>query len=166
MSTQSTTAPQLFLLDSQKDFQEFAIQLAKQTRRYIYILSRDLDASVYGTHEFVETISTLARDNRYTEIKILVKNTRELAETSHPLVKLTQRLPNKITLQKLKIKPNNTNIKFIIYNTQQLLYKADEEGYLGFANFNAATEIKRLRETFDYVWGYGEPEEYLQTLSI
>jgi hypothetical protein len=166
MSTQSTTDPQLFLLDSQNDFQEFALKLAQQARRYIFILSRDLDARVYGTQEFVDTISILARDNRYTEIKILVKNTRELAESSHPLVKLAQRLPSKITLRKLKVEPDNADMGFMICDTQQLLYKADEAAYVGFANFNAATEIKHLRDAFDYVWGYGEPEEYLQTLNI
>ena len=47
-----------------------------------------------------------------------------------------------------------------------LLYKNDDRVFQGFANFNAAVEVKRFREVFDYVWQYGEAEPELQVLHI
>ena len=38
--------------------------------------------------------------------------------------------------------------------------------FQGFANFNAAAEVKRFREVFGYVWQYGEAEPELQVLHI
>ena len=102
MSKQSETSAQLFLLEDHADFQDYAIKLATQARRNIAILSRDLDASVFGSEAFVDAISELARDSRDTEIKILVKNTRHLVEIGHKLVKLSQRLSSKIRSWKLK----------------------------------------------------------------
>lgn len=166
MSKQSETGAQLFLLENHADFQEYALKLTAQTRRNIVILSRDLDASVFGTEEFVELISELARSSRYAEIKILVKNTRHLVETGHRLAKLSQRLSSKISLRKLAVEPDNADMGFMLCDTNALLYKNEEDNYQGFANFDAAVEVKRLRDTFDYVWEYGEIEPDLQVLSI
>lgn len=166
MSEVSSVSNDLFLLDSQQDFQEHALKLLAQTRRSIAILSRDLDEPIYGTKEFVQAISNFARSSRYAQIQILVKDTKPLVESGHNLAKLHQRLSSKILLRKLTLEPQNTDMGFLLCDTDALLYKNDEATYKGFANFNAAVEVKRLRETFDYIWQYGEPEPELQTLHI
>lgn len=166
MSEASSVSPELFLLHSVGDFQVESLKLVQQTRRSIAILSRDLDQLVYGSSEFVEALSNFSRTSRYAQVQILVKNSKQLVETGHQLAKLHQRLSSKIMLRKLTVGPQNTDMGFMLCDTDALLYKNDESSYKGFANFNAAVEVKRLRETFDYIWQYGEPEPELQQLFI
>jgi len=166
MSEVSSVSVDLFLLNSQQDFQQESLKLLTQARRSIAILSHDLDEPVYGSNEFVQAISNFARSSRNAQVQILVKDTKPLVERGHGLAKLHQRLPSKILLRKLTVEPQNTEMGFMLCDTNALLYKNDDANYKGFANFNAAVEVKRLRETFDYIWQYGEPEPELQVLNI
>jgi hypothetical protein len=166
MSEISSVSSDLFLLDSMQDFQEHSLKLLAQSRRTIAILSRDLDNAIYGSDEFIQSMSNFVRSSRYAQVQILVKNTKPLVETAHKLAKLHQRLSSKILLRKLTVEPENTDMGFMLCDTNTLLYKNDETAYKGFANFDAAVEVKRLRETFDYIWQYGEPEPELQVLHI
>lgn len=166
MSEVSQTSPHLLLLDGLTDFQEQSLKLVAETNRNIAILSHDLDEPVYGSEEFVDAISELARSSRYVEIQILVKNTKPMIEASHKLARLSQRLSSKIILRKLVVEPDDTDMGFMLCDNTGLLYKNDDAVYKGFANFDAAVEIKRLREVFNYIWQYAEPELELQVLHI
>lgn len=166
MSTVSSVSPGLFLLSSLRDFQTESLKLIQQSRRSIAILSHNLDPLLYGTSEFVQAISDFVRTSRYAQVQILVKNTGSLVETGNKLAKLHQRLSSKVTLRKLIVEPQNTEMGFMLCDTSALLYKNDDASYKGFANFNAAAEVKRLRESFDYIWQYGEPEPELQQLHL
>ncbi|MES2674432.1 MAG: hypothetical protein V4660_09330 [Pseudomonadota bacterium] len=166
MSTQSPTSPDLFLLDCAEDFHSFALKILAQSRRNICILSRDLDPAIFNTEEFVDTLSLIARNNRHAQVKVLVKDTQPLLENGHKLVKLAQRLPSKINIRKLTQEPDDKKIGFILCDTHGLVYRNDEAAYKGFANYNAATEVKHFREIFDYIWQYAETEPELQQLHI
>ena len=166
MSEISSVSPDLFLLNSAQDFQEQSLKLLCQSRRNIAILSSELDEAIYGSDEFILAISSFVRTSRYAQVQILVKHTKPIIETGHKLAKLHQRLSSKILFRKLTVEPDNTEMGFMLCDTNALLYKNDERVYQGFANFNAAVEVKRFRDVFDYVWQYAEPEPELQVLHI
>ncbi|RYY76149.1 MAG: hypothetical protein EOO52_01090 [Gammaproteobacteria bacterium] len=166
MSELSAISPDLFLLDGLQDFQEHSVKLVTQARRTIAILSHDLDAPIYAEEAFVAALSGFVRSSRTAQVQILVRDTKPLVETGHKLAKLHQRLSSKILLRKITVEPDDTEMAFILCDTDALLYKNDDAVYKGFANFNAAVEIKRLRDTFNYIWEYGEVEPELQILNI
>ncbi len=166
MSEASSVSPDLFLLDSPADFQVFSLKLVQQSRRQIAILSKDLDSFIYGSDEFINAISEFVRSSRHAQVQLLVKDTKALVESGHKLARLHQRLPSKIQLRKLIQEPDDTEMAFMLCDTNALLYKNDDSVYKGFANVDAAVEVKRLRDTFDYVWQYGESEPELRILHI
>jgi hypothetical protein len=166
VSIQSPTSPDLFLLDCSEDFHSFALRLLARSRRNISILSKDLDPAIFNTEELVDTLSQIARNNRYAQVQILVKDTQQLLENGHKLVKLAQRLSSKIIIRKLTVEPDDKKMGFILCDTHGLLYKNDDTAYKGFANYSAAAEVKHFREIFDYIWQYGETEPELQQLHI
>lgn len=149
-----------------QDFQTHALSLIGHSRRKIAILSRDLNEAIYGSDEFVHAVSHFVRSSRYAQVQILVKNTKSIIDTNHKLAKLHQRLSSKILFRKLTVLPDNTDMGFMLCDNHGLLYQNDEQAYQGFANSNAAVEVKRFREIFDYVWQYGETEQELQLLHI
>ena len=166
MSQTSSVSDQLILLENCTDFQEHALSLAQDARRQIAILSTDLDIAVYDRDEFVSAISQLVRISRFAQVQILVKNTKPLIERGHKLARLSQRLSSKVLLRKLTLQPENADMGFMLRDNDGLLFKNDDLVFRGFANYAAAVEVKRLRETFDYLWQYAEPEPDLQLLHI
>lgn len=166
MSTTPEHSEMLIRLESLEDFRRYSLQLVSSTRRRLAILSRSLDAPIYDSEPFTEAISLLARSSRYASIQLLVKDTDPLIERGHRLVKLAERLSSKIMLKKLTQEPANTDMGFLLSDATGLLYKNDESVYRGFAHTAAAAEVRRLREIFDYLWQYAEPEPRLQRLYL
>jgi hypothetical protein len=166
MSEASPASPALFLLDGLEDFKTQAIKLAAQARRRIVIFSRDLDAQVFAQAELVNALSTLARTHRQCEVFILLKKNTQKLDTSHALLRLSQRLSSKIHVRELTLEPDNTDMSYMLVDTTCVLYQNDDRNYKGFANYEAAPEVKRLLETFNYLWEYGEPIAELQVLHL
>lgn len=166
MAEQSSVCETLWLLDGIADFRAYSEQLVVHSRRSIAILTQNLDALVYADSAFVQHISTFARSNRNAQVQILIKDTKPAIETGHILVRLAQRLSSKIIVRKTTIEPTNKTMAYMLGDTDKLLYKNDEEAYRGFFNSAAASEIKSLREEFNYLWQYGEAEPEFQILHI
>jgi hypothetical protein len=166
VAEQSSVSADLWLLDGATDFRVHSEQLVAQSRRSIAILTRDLDALVYATPEFVQHISDFVRSTRNAQVQILIKNTKPAIESGHTLVRLAQRLSSKILVRKMTVEPNNKDMGFMLGDTDKLLYKNDDAVHRGFFNSAAASEIKSLREEFNYLWQYGELEPEFQLLHI
>lgn len=166
MATQSAACKTLWLLDGATDFQTYSEQLISHSRRSIAILTRDLDPLVYGTPECAQQLLNFVRSSPNTQLHILIKNTKPAIETGHPLVRLAQRLSSKILVRKMTVEPNNKEMGFMVGDTDKLLYKNDDTLHRGFFNSAATSEIKSLREEFNYLWQYAEIEPEFQQLHI
>lgn len=166
MAEQSSACDTLWLLDGINDFRICSAQLVAQSRRSIAILTQDLDAMVYATPEFVQHLSDFARSSGNTQVQILIKNTKPAIESGHQVVRLAQRLPSKILVRKMTVEPNNKEMAFMVGDMDKLVYKNDDALHRGFFNSAAASEIKPLREEFNYLWQYGEIEPEFQVLHI
>lgn len=166
MAEQSSASNDLWLLDGAADFRAHSEQLVAQSRRSIAILTRDLDAQIYATPDFVQHLSDFVRSSRNAHVQILIKNTKPAIESGHPLVRLAQRLSSKIIARKMTTEPNNKDMGYMLGDTDKLLYKNDDAVHRGFFNLAAVNEIKSLREEFNYLWQYSEPEPEFQLLHI
>ncbi len=166
MAEQSKASKDLWLLRSADDFREHSLKLLYSCSRQIYVLSKNLDSNIYGQSQFLDLLSRLARSGSQVEIKFLVKDFKPAIQSGHPLIKLAQRLSSKIQLKKLTHTPENNDMGFMVSDLRSLLYQNDERVYQGFANYNAAAEIKKLRDEFQYLWAHAEVEKELQLLHI
>lgn len=166
MAEQSAVSTELWLLDGLEDFRHYSLELLQQSNRQIAILSRDLDEPVYGTNHYVQALSDFARSSRHCQVQILIKDTKRAIESGHPLVRLAQRLSSKIEVRKMTQEPNNKEMGFMLGDTTKVLYKNDDNAYRGFYNSAASREVKQLREEFNYLWQYAEPEPEFQQLYL
>ena len=166
MAEKSSTCGTLWLLDSPTDFRTYSEQLVGQSRRSIAILTQDLDAAVYATPEFVQRLSDFARSSRDAQVRILIKDSKPAIASGHLLLRLIQRLSSKILIRVMTVEPNNKEMGFMLGDADKLLYKNDDALHRGFYNSAAESEIKSLREEFNYLWQYGELEPEFQALHI
>ena len=166
MAKQSSACETLWLLEGIDDFRSYSEQLVVDSRRSIVILTQSLDSLVYATPEFVQHLSNFARSSRNAQVQILIKDTKPAIEVGHPLIRLAQKLTSKIVIRKMTIEPTNKTMAYLMGDTEKLLYKNDDAVHRGFFNKAAASEIKSLREEFNYLWQYGEAEPEFQLLHI
>jgi len=166
MSRISQSSDALILLDSRDDFCEYIDTLLIEGRRNVKILSRELEPSLYNRESCVRALSALARAHPLAQVEILVKDSQNLVEQGHQIVRLAQRLPSKISIRRLSIEPEDDAMAFMIVDRDGLLFKNDENSMQGFANLQAGAEIKNLMDVWERLWQNSEADPQLRPLSL
>jgi len=155
--------PNLALLDELADYQRHALNAVQQGRRKLYILSDLLDDPVYNTDAFRDAVRNLAIKDRYSEVRILVKDIKPLVERGHRLLELARRLSSKVQLRKLTVPPLNNDQAYMIVDNATILYKHVDTVYNGYVDYAAAPKCKLLIEEFNKAWDmFGEVDPSLR----
>lgn len=165
--TVSSTDENLILLDGRDSFLKHTNKILSETRRELIILSDKLDFNIYDQVSIAEAITQIAKNDRQASIKILVKNIRPMTERGHHLLNLARRLSSKVKLRKLLLEPENKSHSFLIGDGCRLLYQHADEQHVGFVNYKARPESKKLLREFDYLWEqHSEEDPSLRSLTI
>ena len=147
-------------------FDELAVELCDSARRYIRVLSPHLDRDVFDKPEFCDALGKLARRSRYSEIRILVNESRPLVEHGHRLLNLARRIPNLVKIQKLSDHPELNDDTMVIRDADGLLFKAAGSEHQGFYEPDSRVVVERYVERFDELWRYSAPDTNLRQLQI
>ncbi len=166
MAEVSSVSEQLLILDGLEDFRLHAVQMCTQARRQLRLLSEHLDFPLYDQQVFADAISSLARRSRYSDIRIIVKDTRPLIEQGHKLTKLASRLPSKVRIKKLGTEPSDKDMSFLLIDDNKVLFRPDEREYKGFANYDGGPEVQNLDEIFARLWQHSEDDPQLRQLYL
>ncbi|NIB41183.1 hypothetical protein HBA55_16385 [Pseudomaricurvus alkylphenolicus] len=152
METPSEVCPTLFLLHGPETFRSRLESLLNSAERSLDILSEHLDPHLFSNEAICSAISALARRHRLAEIRVMVKNPRQLVGYNHQLVRLQQRLPSRIQLRHLTTAPQDNDRCYVIADGRQLLLQHKDGDYEGFYNSDAAPEAQALLEEYHELW--------------
>lgn len=160
-----TTARQI-PIESGENNRIAALALAQQAQRSLRIFTRDLEAAVYNTQDFVEAVTKLATSSQYSIIHILIQDSGNVVKNGHRLVELSYRLSSKIKLRKPCHEYRNYNEAFLVADESGLIHKRLADRYEGVINFNDPPAARSLAKFFDEVWEKSEPDPELRRLHI
>jgi hypothetical protein len=153
MSTEADD--QVHPLQHPSDALLFMREFASAALRNVDIFSHQLTASIYGDVELTESISHLARRGAQTQVRILVRDTKPLYGTDHPLVRLAQRLPSHVHIRAYTEGASNALMGFFCTDAANLVHFLDEPNLSGYARRNARAESRHLLTEFENLWVYG-----------
>ena len=153
-------------LDSIDLNREAALRLAQQARRSLHIVTRDLDPAVYGTPEFDDAVTDLARNSRYAEIRILVKNTEPAVAYGHRLIETARRLSSYIKIRRIHPEHGQYNEAFLIADRRGVLHRPKSELYEAQVSFNEPGKAQDLYNQFVAMWEHAEHEPNFRRLHI
>ncbi len=170
MAKYSDNAEQLVLLEDLDDFRQYAKQIAASTRRRLTLFARHLDPLIYAQKDFIETLSSVARQNRDGQIRILITDYRVLTEQNPALLKLIRRLPSRFQVKVLSLDddtdPLLQQMSVMMVDRSALLYQNQEKTYQGFANFSAGPELERFLEPVEHYWNNACIDKNLSQLNL
>ncbi len=84
-----------------EEIADVVVQMTRQTERYLRIFSPALSHPVFDNAHLADAISSLARRSRYTDIRILVTDSRPMTQRGHALLNLHRRLSSNVPILKL-----------------------------------------------------------------
>ena len=140
------------------------IQSAQQS---IAIFSQQLEPLLYNHQDICEAISSLARKNRYSSIRIIALNTKSSISNGHCLISLAQRLPSSI---QIKV-PTNPELQrftesWLIADNHTICQINNPDRYEGSLIKDNRLHVKAKLEFFNYAWENSQPDQNTRRLSI
>jgi H2-forming N5,N10-methylenetetrahydromethanopterin dehydrogenase-like enzyme len=143
-----------------------ALELVKQTRQKLAIISQELDPNVYDQADFVEAMRQLAVNNRFVEIRIIVFEPELIVRKGHKLLDLAGKISSFIEMRKVSSKYKSFNESVLIADDVGYLYRESTERYKGKVNFNSRRESKHLLDVFNEMWETAKPDPNLRRVHI
>lgn len=154
------------LVGSSAENRAAAIALVSQGKRFLHIYSRDLEPAIYDNAEFIEAVRKLAQYSRYSQIRILVRNSEQIVSHGHGLVALAQQLSSFIQIRKPAPDYDGYNEAFLVVDKMGVLHRRLSDRYEGEVSFHAPERAAVLVKFFDEVWERSEPDPQLRRLHI
>ena len=143
-----------------------ALELVKQCKQKIAIISRELDPFVYDQLELTDAMKDMILANRFSEVRIIVFEPELISRRGHKLLDLGGKLSSFIELRKASNEYKSFNEAVIIVDEIGYLFRENYERYRGKANFNSRREAKSLLEVFDSMWETAKPDPNLRRVLI
>jgi predicted GNAT family N-acyltransferase len=147
-------------------FATLAIELAATANRQLRIYSPKLDHAVFDRQAMADAIAALARNSRYSDVRILVCDSEPMVKQGHRLLNLSRRLPSSVHIQTLSEHPNLPDYSFVIRDTNGTIYKPTDNDREGFYEPDSRASAKRFIEQFDELWSRSKPDPELRILGI
>lgn len=143
-----------------------SIALARQARREILILSRNLDAAIYDVADFVQAAREFCLQHRHARIRVLVHDPGPAVRRSHRLVALAQRLSTYIEIRKPGAEHAEVNHAFLVADGTGYVHRPLADRYEGVLHGNDRAEATRLVRDFENVWSSALPDPGLRRLHL
>jgi hypothetical protein len=147
-------------------FDELAVELCREARRTIRILSPDLDHQVFDSEALCDKISALARRSRYSDVRILVKDTRAIVQRGHRLLELSRRIPSLVHIQVLAEHPEMNDDTMVIRDMDGLLFKPGDSEHQEIVETDSKARTQSYIERFDELWERSAPDSQLRRLGL
>jgi predicted GNAT family N-acyltransferase len=147
-------------------FATLAIELAATANRQLRIYSPKLDHAVFDRQALADAIAAVARNSRYSDIRILICDSKPIVKQGHRLLNLSRRLPSSVRIQKLSDHPNLPDYSFVIRDTDGTIYKPNDANRGGFYEPDSRASAKKFIDQFDELWSRSKPDSELRILGV
>ncbi len=153
-------------IETRKENADAALELVKQCKLKLAIISRDLDPFVYDQLDFLEALKNLALKGKFVEIRILVFEPELIVRRGHKLIDLAGKLSSFIEILKPAPEYKKFNEAVLIADGIGYLFRENAERYKGNVNFNSRRESKYMLEVFNDMWDTARPDPNLRRMQI
>lgn len=160
------TADETLELENREENAAAALQLTRQCRLKLAIVSHELEPFIYDRPEYIEALKRLTLKGPHVQIRILVIEPRLVVQRGHRLLDLVLRMPSYIRLLRPGAAHRTFEKALLLADEAGYLLRADKDQFNARLNFNNRRETRRLLEIFDDMWGKAGPDPNLRRMHL
>ena len=149
-------------IDTSEECRLASLSMARQARRTIEIVSRELDPPVYDNQEFEDALSDLVVGSNRAQVRILVMQPEVVVKHGHRLLQLTQRLTSFMEMRVPAPQYKDYNSAFMIVDDIGAIYRTHADRYEGTVKFNDRVAAMDLKRQFEEMWASAVPDVNLR----
>lgn len=155
------------LLDGRDDCAEAAKALVLGCVGRLYLITQKLEPELYNDAEIYQHLSSMAANNRNTDIRIIAQDTRVAANQGHFLIHLAQKLPTYVQIRST-VTPVHRSFQesWLIADGGAYLRLRNPDRYEGYYELDNKLECRSYLDTFNEMWEACELDQNTRRLSI
>ena len=153
-------------LQNREQVRLIAQGFAEQAQRTLSLLTLDIEPAIFDQQDFLDAITRLSRQSRDACFRILLLDSRRVAQQGHRLVELSRRLGSTIQFRRPPSDYQYTGLTFMTCDDAGYFDRPLSSRYEGTANFNNPGEVARLNKVFKELWDRSEPDSELRMLQV
>jgi predicted GNAT family N-acyltransferase len=147
-------------------FDQLAVAQARLCRRELAILSPTLDRRVFSTEDLASGIRALLRRGRPCRARILIQDSRPLAQQGHLLLELARRVPSSMELRKLPEHPDWNGDTLVLRDRGAVLAFPGGDSNPGSYRPTDRARCETALARFEELWNAGAHDPELRSLSL
>ena len=170
--TEAPKIPQLAEDDEQinlhgiDDSRDTMVCMLRQAKHEVLFCSRLMDPPLLNNNETIEALRKIIVNHRNFHMRIIVYDPGLLARTSHRLLGFGRSKPSFFSFRKPAEQHAHFEQTLFLVDNIGLIYRPKSDHWRGVANFNDPSRVQHLKETFNTLWNYGEPDQELRQLRV
>lgn len=157
---------QVWTLDGWSALADAALELIREARESVVILTTDMEPAVYDHEPLIEALQSWLTRARRTHLAVLVRDPRAAAQRGGRLLQLVQRLPSHAAIRRPLVDPNDPNDTFMVVDQRAYFHRPDPTRALGTASRNSVRRAVALGRRFEAAWVHALPDDNLRRLFL
>ena len=153
-------------IETRDENRSASIRMARQSKKTIEIISRELDPIIYDDQEFLDAVKDMILSDYHSRIRIIVLNPQIITQHSRRLITLAMSLTSFIDIRKPGPEYSGFNESLFIADGCGYIHRKKSDRYEGNLNFNDLRTCKYLLESFNEMWNKAVPDENFRKLNI
>lgn len=154
-------------LTNKQDCSDAISEIIQLADRNIAIFSQHLEPLLYNHSEVCDSLSRLARKNKYSFIRILALNTKSSAAEGHCLINLAQRLSSSIQIRVPVIQElQRFSESWLIADDHSICQINNPDRYEGTLIKGDRLHVKNKLEYYDHAWENSQVDQNTRRLHI
>lgn len=143
-----------------------ALDIARQTRRQLRILSNQLDPAIYDHADFAHALSQLVRGYRNADVRLLILDSSNLSSGNHAVLMLQRRLSSAIRIRKIGDVTETIDENYVVADARALFCYSLREPEMAWADYNNLPLAQDYAARFDQLWQHAVEDPNLRILQL
>lgn len=140
--------------------------MAQQARQQINVFSAELDHRIFDQSELAKAFADFARNNRKSNIRILVKDTSKMVQLGHRLLNLSHRLPSFVHIKVINKDYRDIKRMFVIMDKVGYIEQPVSDMEKIKACYRAIPQGPENALLFDQIWDKSKSDVNLRSLKL
>jgi len=139
-------------IDTSEQVAQVSMEMVRQGKRTLDIISRELDPAIYNTAEFTAAVKQLVLQSRNNRVRVLVHEPLRIAKRGHRLVDLAMHLSSFIEIRVPDREYADFNEAILVVDSTGYIHRINGDRYETKLNFNDGRTARILTRQFDDMW--------------
>jgi len=149
-----------------EDISDALLEMTQQCQRRLDIFSHTLDRRIYNSEALYQAVLKLATRSRYSQIRIIIKDTTNVVKHGNRLVTLAQRVSSRMEFRTPPVEYRDHPEEFAIIDGTGIVYRPIATRYEADIAFHAPLKAGQLNKFFEECWRKSGPDPNLRRLAI